>query len=103
MICREPPRTRTNQLFHHLNLLKLCDVTSLQQSIFMYKCINRLLPSKFCDVFEFKYEIYNYGSGFTTDLHFPKHRTFAFQHNIRISGPKLWNELKDSMKEHLRL
>ena len=63
----------------------------------MYKCINRLLPSKFCDVFEFKYEIYNYGSGFTTDLHFPKHRTFAFQHNIRFSGTQLWNYLPDDI------
>ena len=67
----------------------------------VFSCINvlKVLPSKFCDICEFNYEIHKYATRFATAIHFPKDRTLAFLHNIRFSGPKLWNEFPDSINK----
>ena len=57
--------------------------------------MNRPLPDKFCDLFEFNYEIHKCDTRLATNIHFPKYRTLAFQHDIRFSGTKLWNDLPD--------
>ena len=39
-------------IFHNLELLTLADIHNLQVVSFVYKCVNGLSPSYFCDYFK---------------------------------------------------
>ena len=93
-----PFGTHTNPLFHDLKLLKFEDIVRYQQYVFMYKCIYKYLPEQFCTLFDYNYNIHNYPTRSVRDIHIPRHRTIAFQQNIRYSGPKLWNDLNEITK-----
>ena len=59
----------------------------------MYKYANKQLPSKFQALFTFNYNVHNYNTRTSTNIHLPTHRTRLFQHTIRYTGAKHWNTL----------
>ena len=93
-----PFRSHTDPLFHDLKLLKFKDVVTYQQCIFMYECMRNLLPDYFCHMFNLNSEIHSYPTRSRKNVRITTHRTVSFQQNIRFTGPKLWNELSDTLK-----
>ena len=93
IISGAPPRSHSSGLFSSLNLLKLSDINSLQQYLFMYDSSNSILPIQFCNIFKSNYYFHNYSTRNSSDIHIPTHKTNYFQHNVRFTGPKLWNSL----------
>ena len=98
-----PFRSHTDPLFHDLKLLKFKDVVTFHQCIFMYECMHNLLPDHFCHMFELNCEIHNYPTRSMKNVRIPTHRTVSFQQNIRFMGPKLWNELNNTIKNCLSI
>ena len=97
------PRCHVDHLFKQFNILKFTDINKHQQSIFMYRCTNNLFPDEFCNLFQLNSAIHKYETRHANYIHLPKHRTLLFQHNIRYSGPKLWNIIPDTIKYSISL
>ena len=93
IISGAPPWSHSSCLFSNLNLLKLSDINSLQQCLFMYASSHSTLPTHLSNIFKLNYSIHNYSTRNSSDIHIPTHKTNYFQHNIRFTGPKLWNSL----------
>ena len=95
------PSTDKNSLFHSLKLLKLNDINKLQQCNLLYRCLNSQLPPKFCNLFTPVSSVHNFNTRSANHIYIPKHRKMIFQHNIRYTGPKIWNDLPEQIKKSL--
>ena len=95
IISHVQPRIHAKPLYQELNLLTMNNIMKYQQAIFIYQCVNGLLPTQFSNMFAFTQDNYNYRtrSSLSRQLIIPRHRTLSFQYNIRYSGPKVWNDL----------
>ena len=87
------PRTKAGPLYSKLKLLSLKDITIYQQCIFIYQCVNKLMPDHFVQLFDLNQNLYKYNTRSSSFLHFPRHRTLSYQYNIRFVGPNIWNTL----------
>ena len=95
------PFILSDSLFHSLKLLKLQDINKLQQCTFLYRCVNSQIPSKFSDIFVTVSNVHNFDTRSRNQIYIPKHRKIIFQHNIRYTGPKIWNDLPENIKKSL--
>ena len=93
------PRTKAGPLYSRLKLLSLKDLTSYQQCIFVYQCVNKLMPDYFVDMFDINQNLYRYNTRSSSLLHLPRHRTLLYQYNIRFVGPKKWNTLSSDIRK----
>ena len=93
-----PGGIRTDTLFNPLKLLHLKDINTFQLGLFMYKCTNNLLPDHLCHLFEENSEYHKYETRSSSLIHIPKHKKVSFQHTVRFSGPKVWNNLPGHLK-----
>ena len=85
-------------LFYDLKLLKLNDMNVLQQCNFVYKCVNQPVSQQFRNLFYFNQDIHEHNIRSSGLLHIPRHKKTLFQHNIRYTGPKHWNNLSKNYK-----
>ena len=86
-------------LFKQLALMTVYDIFKYQLAMFMYKCVNNLLPqhSSFnCVVND---TLHDYSTRSSTNLHIVHCRTKCRWTTVQIQGPKLWNSLPKSLKE----
>ena len=90
----------TTPLFAKLNLLKLQDIITLYIVCFMYNYSNSNIPNAFNSFFTAvnKSHTYNTRLASKSSLVFPKVRTNYGKFDIRFLGPKIWNEIKKSLK-----
>ena len=73
----------------------------IQQCVFVYKSLNEQLPDDMCNLFDLNCNVHNYSTRSRDLIHIPKHKKRIFQFNIRYTGPKLWNDLPESIKKSL--
>ena len=90
----------TNPLFLELKILKLIDIAKFNTAIFMYQYAQGMLPDVFHSFFTFTTRRHKYSTGFAlkSTLCFSKIRTNYGKFNIRYFGPKIWNDIEDSVK-----
>ena len=87
-------------LFKMLNIIKLCDLVQLHNSIFTFEFHNNLLPSYFDAFFTEVGEIlkYNTRAAANRSYYLPRTRTNYGLFNIKFHGPKVWNSLAKNIK-----
>ena len=83
-----------------LKLLKLDDINALQQCNFVYKCVNdQQVPQQLRNFFNFNQNVHEHNTRSSGLLHIPRHRKHLFQHSIRYTGTRHWNNLPKSLKK----
>ena len=90
----------TTPLFAKLNLLKFQDIITLYIACFMYNYSNSNIPNAFESFFTAvnKSHTRNTRLASKSFFVFPKVRTNYGKFNIRFLGPKIWNEIEESLK-----
>ena len=67
-------RSHTAPLFKNLNILPLCNINDLQVASFIYCCIHRLLPARFCAIFRTNASLHSHDTRQKEHLHIFSHR-----------------------------
>ena len=90
----------TTPLFAKLKLLKFQDIITLYIACFMYNYSNSNIPNAFDSFFTAvnKSHTHNTRLASKSFFVFPKVRTNYGKFNIRFLGPKIWNEIEESLK-----
>ena len=86
-------------LFKQLALMTVHDIFKYQLAMFMYKCVNSLLPQHSSFNFIVNDTLHDYSTRSSTNLHIVYCRTKCCWTTVQIQGPKLWNSLPKSLKE----
>ena len=105
IITNHPYRSHTNSIFRDLKFFNIVNLNKYQQCLFMYKYLNGMLPPSMLGMFILDCNLHNYNTRASANLHFhlPRHRTSAFQHTIKFSGPSIWNNLPLSLRNSASL
>ena len=92
-------RTHTDALFLEHKILKLKDLYSFQLGQFMFKYNNNHLPKIFNDSFHRNSHVHKYPTRRSNEFHLPLLRTVRAQNTFVYTGPRLWNNLDNCLKE----
>ena len=97
-------RAHSSPLFQRLDILKLNDLTYLNNCLFMYDFHSNTLPSVFQDFFRPINKVHNYNTRLASrdSFYITKIRTSYGKFNIRYVGAIIWNEIKDDFKSTRR-
>ena len=79
--------SHTNNLFHSNRILKLKDINIFLQAVHMYKSDTSIFQNS-----------HSYNTRNRDNLNFVFQRTATTQMSLSFSGPKIWNELPDTIK-----
>ena len=85
-------------LFVQLGLLNIYQIYKYQLAIYMYKILLKQVPLLNHQRFSTGSSIHSYDTRFKIDLYKQAHRTNLRQSTICFQGPRLWNNLPESMK-----
>ena len=90
----------TNPLFARLKILKLHDIIFFHTACFMYKFSKSSLPNTFDNFFTRINTRHSYNTRLSSKSSFalPNIRTNYGKFNITFFGPKVWNQVKESIK-----
>ena len=88
----------TNPLFYELKTLKVSDINTLQNLLFMFKYTNKLLPHSFKNFFTLNSAIHSYPTRNSPNFHLVNPKLLIAHKSIRHHGPDLWNALPESIK-----
>lgn len=89
----------TNILFIRLSLLKIPDIYKYHTLIFMFKISHHLLPAQFIDSFTQCSKIHQHLTrNSTVNFFILPHHTKVRSKSVKFAGPKIWNELPNSLK-----
>ena len=78
----------TEELFKRSKMLNIYQLYKYFVSIFVYKWINRDVPNKFCNYFR-----RSVTKIFTNNLQYTFHAKKICEFSIKVTGPKLWNNI----------
>ena len=92
-------RAHTDALFLEHNILKLKDLYSFQLGQFMFKYNNNHLPKIFNNSFHRNSHVHKYPTRRSNEFHLPLLRTVLAQNTFVYTGPRLWNNLDNCLKE----
>jgi hypothetical protein len=79
-------------------ILPLFNINDLQVGCFVYRCVNRLLPGYFCDMFKFNELIHSHNTRNSQNLHLFSHRLTLRRHTVTVIGPVLWNSIPSDLR-----
>ena len=90
----------TSPIFKSLKIVKFFDLIKFTTSVFMYKFNKNLLPPIFSDFFTTVRNIHNYNTRLASKTSFalPSSRTNYGIFSLRFQGPKIWNNIDESLK-----
>lgn len=91
-------RSHAEPLFKESNILNINDMYKLELGVFMYKFSINDLPVAFDDYFTKRTNIHDYPTRFANDLNLTKNKKVFSDHCIRSTGPSLWNQLDETLK-----
>ena len=70
----------------------------------MYKTVNKLAPSRLCDLFQNVNKINDYNlRGSSTRVYFPMPKTEFLKQSFCYDGAKIWNKIPDEIRNSLWL
>ena len=74
------------------------------QGNFLYKCVNdQQFPQQLRNFFNFNQNVHKHNTRSSGLLHIPRHRKHLFEHSIRYTGTRHWNNLPKSLKKLSKL
>ena len=90
----------TNSTFLALNILKFQDLVFYQNTLFMYDFHSGNLPHIFSTFFSPVSQKHSYNTRLASRSTYslPKVQTNFGKFNIRLIGPKIWNEVDETLK-----
>ena len=89
----------TAPLFKTLKLLNVFDIHKYQVGAFMYMCVNKLLPAKFCNFYTTINDIHSYNTRTSENLFRYLATSNTIQRTLKYSGPLLWNSLSNKLRQ----
>ena len=101
MITFSEYREHTNPFFIKFNILKLQDLVSFNNALFVYNFLTGNLPNTFESFFTLIKNEHNYQTGLASKSSFalPKARTNYGKFRIRFAGAKVWNSIDENIKD----
>ena len=93
------PREHTEALFFDHKILKIKDLYVFQLGQFMFNYNVNFLPKIFHDLFYRNSHVHNYPTRRSDEFHLPLMRTAHAQNTFLYTGPTLWNNLDNSLKD----
>ena len=91
-------RAPSKPLFSQLKLLNIYQIYKYQLAIYMFKIVHKLVPHLNHQLFSTGSSIHGYDTRFKDALRKHACRTKLRQSTFCFQGPKLWNNLADSIK-----
>ena len=88
----------TQPLFAKSRQLTLIDLNKLCTAVVMYRFHSNDLPGHFHNYFTFNSSIHEHLTRSHNKLHIPYARTVTLSCQLRIAGPKLWNNIDPTIK-----
>ena len=90
----------SSPLFKGLHLLKFTDIVYYNTALFMHNFYNGNLPKSFDGFFNPVYQLHGHNTRLASKLAYslPMARTNYGIFNIRFTGPRIWNDIDDSLK-----
>ena len=61
--------------------------------------MNNLVPSFFVNMFTVIRAIHNHNTRQKNNLHVPSYRIKVKKHSVRVCGVKMWNDIREELKE----
>ena len=101
----QPFNSHSSPLFKKSSILKFSDNVNLENTLFVSKSINNLLPSLFNNWFLFSSDQHNYETSWSSldNLHKPSYKTNTYGKNsIVVSAINAWNNSQNFLKISLR-
>jgi hypothetical protein len=99
IITKSKWNAHTTPLFRSKNILKICDINSLQVGCFVYKATHNILPPSFCNYFMLNSDVHDHYTRKSSDIHSLESRTSIRQYNVRLYGIKIWNSIPTDIKQ----
>ena len=100
-----PRNSHSCPLFKKSSILKFSDKVNFENTLFVHKSINNLLPSLFNNWFLFSSDQHNYETSWSSlgNLHKPSYKTTTYGKNsIVVSAINAWNNSQKFLKISLR-
>ena len=91
----------SNPMFIELKIMKIHNIFKNKLLVFVFKSINNLLPTTFCNWFHWAVNIHSHQTRFAhnNNLYLPRVKTSHYGlKSIKYTGPKLWNNLTNNLK-----
>ena len=88
----------TDPIFKSLHLLKVLDISRLQEIKFIYKFENSMLPKYFISMFTRNSHIHSYSTRNSNHLVIPSSRHTFVKNSIRFRMPGIFNSLPISIR-----
>ena len=98
VVCKARYREHTDPLFRQYNILKLQDINKLQITTFMYKYYYKLLPHLFDGYFNLNSSVHFHYTRSCNAFHMPPVRIGIRKKSIVFTGPYLWNQVNESIR-----
>ncbi len=89
----------TGPLFYCLNLLKLTDYNYLQNAELMYQVVYKL-NHKLCNLIPIHLPLHTHNTRFKHHIIGKRRRLKRTSLSVVCRGPRIWNELDDTLKHH---
>ena len=92
--------TPSLELFQQLGWMRFDERVLYKKAILMYKSLNNLAPSYLSNKFTYVHDIHNLDLRSTRNqtLHVPKPNLEMYRKTLAYSGPKIWNNLPESVR-----
>ena len=89
--------SHTPPLFKKLGILDIFKQREYQIGIFVHDALNGMLPPHFKDYFPHIKHIHSTRCKFKGDLYVPKYNNNIGQSSIKFVGPKIWNNIPETI------
>ena len=97
IMCGAKYREHTLPLFFKSNQLTIADMYKLNIAAFMYRARHGKLPLLFQNFFVLNSQVHEHFTRKCGNLHIQYARTDLYKSQLRIYGPKLWNEIDQNI------
>ena len=95
-----PRQTSTNVLYNKFNVIKLTDLIKLECAYFMYKFVNKMLPTEFQNYYTNLKDIHQHNTRQkkTQEFYFPNCKSNTDKKMLQYLGVKVWSEIPHLIK-----
>lgn len=93
---------RTSSYFGPLNIMKLDEIRTFSEALFMYKFHNKSLPSLFCNYFTYNWSVNPYETRYSHLLRVPRYNTLLSKNFIKYRGANTWNYVMLNIKINVK-
>ena len=79
--------------------MPLKQINVLQLAYFIYRCVNKIMPSDFCKMFIVNLTFHSHDTRIKNKLLQDSHKLTLRSNTVPIAGVLLWNSLSDELSD----